>query len=366
MREFYQNNMYGQWRSGEKVSYELVQELIEEQNPHQEKSIFYFEEPKHAQAKYQLKINVETNHKEISFTTKVYVPKPEAREKFKDKSPFIVCMHPIMPRDYALRSGYAIVELDTYKIASDDCKHNGCFYELYPYGENEETQTGVLMAWAWGASKVLDAVYVGLGSQLKLDEKSAIITGVSRWGKATAVCGAFDERFTMTVPTCSGAGGLALNNFVSEGKTYNFEAIGGPAKYTYTQNEPLSCLQSEAERGWFNDRFLQYKTMQDIPYEQYNLPVMAASKDRYYLILAACMGEDWVNAPAMWECYKKANEVYLQLGLSDHLIVHFHKEGHAVIDEDMEIIVSYFNNMRYGIGDKPDMKELKTTIFEKK
>ncbi len=41
------------------------------------------------------------------------------------------------------------------------------FYERNMYGtwregEKAEEQTGVLMAWAWGTSKVLDAVYAGL------------------------------------------------------------------------------------------------------------------------------------------------------------------------------------------------------------
>lgn len=365
MKEFYQKNIYGQWRSGEKVRYKMEKVATDEHTGAEGNPFFQIEEPKHAEAKYDLTISVEANQKEVSFHTKMYLPKSENRKCFLGKSPLIVCMHPIKPRDYALKNGYAIIELDTYQIASDDCKHHGCFYDLYPYGKNGEEQTGVLMAWAWGAAKVLDAVYHGLGAEAQLDENGAIVTGVSRWGKATAVCGAFDERFTLTVPACSGAGGLALNTVVSEGKTYDFSEIGGPSEYTYGQNEPLSCLQSEAERGWFNDRFLQYQSMEEIPYEQYHLPVLACSKDRFYMIIAACMGEDWVNAPAMWECYKKASEMYAEKGLSDHLIVHFHKEGHAVIEEDMELLISYFNHMKYGIGEKPDMEELQTTVFSK-
>ena len=220
------------------------------------------------------------------------------------------------------------------------------------------------MAWAWGASKVLDAVYAGLDKAYKLDPQASMVTGVSRWGKATAVCAAFDHRFRMSIPTCSGAGGLALYSVISEGRTYDLSKVGGPSEYTYGQNEPLSCLQSDAERGWFNDSFRQYKTPAEIPIDQENLVKLAMDKERYYFIIAACMGEDWVNAPAMWECYKKARAFYEKEGIADNLVVHFHKEGHAVIEEDAELFTGYFEHMYYGTDNGIDMDALKTTVFD--
>lgn len=372
--DFYQKNIYGMWRTGEKVSYEVLnvvsnRELVAE-NIASAKSkpvnpFFHFDEPETAAEKRVVRIYVEANGIKVSFDVTAYIPFEDTRAQFGGRSPFIVCMHPIKPRDYALEKGYAVIELDTLKIASDDCKHSGVFYDLYPYGTKGEEQTGVLMAWAWECSKVLDAIYAGLDEELMLDKSGAAVTGVSRWGKATAVCGAFDERFTFVIPTCSGAGGLALNNVISEGKTYNFESVGGPSEYTYGQNEPLGCLQSDAERGWFNDAFLNYKTMDEIPYEQYMLAALAADKNRFYMIVASYMGEDWVNAPAMWECFVRADELYDEMGLGRNLVAHFHKEGHAVIREDMEMMVDYFNYMKYGIGHEPDFATLKTSAFEK-
>ena len=156
---------------------------------------------------------------------------------------------------------------------------------------------------------------------------------------------------------------ILLFNFFSEGKTYDLSGVGGPSDYTYGKNEPLDCLQSDAERGWFNDKFLQYKNPSDIPMDQENLPIMALDKDRYYFIIASYTGEDWVNAPAMWECYKKANKIYEKEGLSDHLVVHFHKEGHAVIEEDMKLLIDYFDHMYLGTELNADFDTLKTTAF---
>ena len=362
LKKFYQDNMYGKWRSGETVTYERLGEDPKtkdwKRNPFNPFEVVGGE---------LVKIKVEQGGKNTEFIVHAYIPEStdyffQSSELFKGY-PFIICMHPITPKDYALSQGYALFFLESTKIASDDMKHEGAFYDIYPYREKPESQTGVLMAWAWGASKVLDAVYNGLGKELNLDPEASMVTGVSRYGKATAVCGAFDERFRMVIPACSGAGGLALYNFVSEGKVYDFRKCGGPAEYTYGKNEPLSCLQSEAERGWFNDKFLEYEKTSDIPYDQENLINLALDKNRYYFVIASYMGEDWVNAPAMWECFKKADEEFSKANLSDHLVASFHKEGHAVIQEDMERIVTYFNHMYYGMDTGVDIKALKTSLF---
>ena len=355
LRDFYQKNIYGTWRCGEKVSFECL--------GHDPKSEADRKNPFEVIGGDLVRISVAKRDISTSFTVHVYEPHENTKKRYPNGSPFIICMHPMMSADVALSKGYALIVMEIGKIASDDTAHNGAFYDLYPYEADAVSQTGVLMAWAWGASKVLDAVYEGLDKIYSLDANASLVSGVSRWGKATAVCGAFDERFRMIIPACSGAGGLALYSFFSEGKTYNLSAVGGPSEYTYGQNEPLGSLKSDSERGWFNDKFLEYKSEKDIPIDQDNLIIMAMDKSRYYFVIAAYMNEDWVNAPSMWECYKKADSVYEKEGLSDHLAVHFHKEGHAVIAEDMELIIRYFDKMYYKIDTGLAVAELKTTAF---
>ena len=356
IRSFYQENMYGIWREGENVSYERLGEdpKAREEGEHNPFEVIGGE---------LIRISVDAEDKHTEFIVHAYLPEEKDRKKYKNGSPFIICMNPFSSSETALSQGYALFFMDSKMIAADDTSRVGAFYDLYPYGKGAQDQTGVLMAWAWGASKVLDAVFAGLDKELSLDRDASMVTGVSRWGKATAVCGTFDERFRMTIPACSGAGGLALYGFKSEGKTYDLSKAGGPSEYTYGKNEPLDCLQSEGERGWFNDRFLQYKNPEDIPMEQENLPIASIGKKNYYFIIAAYTGEDWVNAPAMWECYKRADEVYEQEGLREHLVVHFHKVGHAVIDEDMELIIKYFDKVYYGTDTQLDIESLKTTVF---
>ena len=49
----------------------------------------------------------------------------------------------------------------------------------------------MLLDWAWGASKVLDALEAGAGRELGIDPKLCMAAGVSRYGKSVAVAGAF-------------------------------------------------------------------------------------------------------------------------------------------------------------------------------
>ena len=171
--------MYGKWRSGETVTYERLGEDPKtkdwKRNPFNPFEVVGGE---------LVKIKVEQGGKNTEFIVHAYIPEStdyffQSSELFKGY-PFIICMHPITPKDYALSQGYALFFLESTKIASDDMKHEGAFYDIYPYGENPESQTGVLMAWAWGASKVLDAVYNGLGKELNLDPEASMVTGVSR------------------------------------------------------------------------------------------------------------------------------------------------------------------------------------------
>ena len=376
-RDFYQDCVYGKWRFGEKVSYKILKEtkrMAPEDTSNPRVNMFKLSVDDEGT---DVEINVEGGDgKQGTFTVRVYLPNEQQRGAWKGMHsdcagelkagysdgeseqkdghlycvgeqnpgslaggiPYIVCMHPVQPKAEILARGCALIFMDTSMVAEDNCLHKGCFYDLYPYDDNHESQTGELMVWGWAASKVVDAMYDGLGRELGINPELAMITGVSRWGKATAVCGAFEDRFKVVIPVCSGAGGLALWDYQSEGKSYDLTECGGPAEYVYTQNEPLSCLQSEAERGWFNDRFLQYKSYEEIPINQYMLPVMAADKNRFYFVVAAWMGEDWVNTPAMKECFDKAQELYRKMGLENNIYAHFHKEGHALLAEDVEYI----------------------------
>ena len=342
LTDMYQYYMYGMWRDGsdEEVTYD------------------------YSNNKLTIHIKRLSTGAQTSFTATVGLPDKEKTAP-EGGYPVVVGMHAGISEDKAHENGFATITLDGFGIpvASDDTKHIGAFYDLYPYGSHWKEQTGVLMAWGWGCSKILDALEVGAGKELNIDGTNSIVTGVSRWGKATIVCGAFDKRFRMVAPSCSGAGGTALFRYTSEGNTYDFTSKGGPAAYTYTQNEPLGSLQAMGERGWFNNRFLSFKSVKSLPFDQHLLSSLVAAEDRYLFIIGSCVSEDWVNAPAMWFSYLATKEIYDFLDISENIKINIHKEGHAVIPEDMEYMTQYFNQMVYGITPESDLSVLDTSVF---
>ena len=52
------------------------------------------------------------------------------------------------------------------------------------------------------------------------------------------------------------------------------------------------------------------------------------------------------------------------VGLSDHLAINIHKEGHAVIAEDVQKMIQFFDYHVYGIQPTMNLDELKTSVFE--
>lgn len=340
MYEYY---MYGMWRDGsdEEVTYSI------------------------SGNKMTVNIKRKSTGKTTSFPAVINLP---SKVRHDGGAPVIVGMHTGISESTATSLGYAVITVDagifSNPVASDDTNHKGAFYDLYPYGNSWDEQTGALMGWSWGCSKILDALYAGAAKELNINPDSSIVTGVSRWGKAASVCGAFDKRFKMCAPSCSGAGGLAVYRYKSEGKTYDFSSKGASSNYRYGQNEPLGSLQSTAERGWFNNRFLEFRSESQLPVDQYMLASLVADPDRYLFIIGSCVSEDWVNAPSMWLCYKATKIIYDYLGISDNIAINIHKEGHAVIEEDIKYMVQYFDYHVYGIQPSIDLSTLQTSVFD--
>lgn len=339
MYEYY---MYGKWRDGsdEEVSYTI------------------------SGNKMTVNIKRKSTGKTASFPAVINLP---SKVRHEGGAPVIIGMHTGISEKTATSLGYAVITIDagifSNPVASDNTAHQGAFYSLYPYGNSWGEQTGALMGWSWGCSKILDALYAGAGNELNINPDSSIVTGVSRWGKATIVCGAFDKRFKMCAPSCSGAGGTALYRYMSQGKTYDFSSKGASSSYTYGQNEPLGSLQSTDERGWFNNRFLEFKNANQLPMDQHMLSSLVADPDRYLFIIGSCVSEDWVNAPSMWASYLGTKRIYEYLGIEDNIAINIHKEGHAVIEEDVKYMVAYFDKHVYGIEPSMDLKNLQTSVF---
>ncbi|NLO09261.1 MAG: hypothetical protein GX129_05255 [Clostridiales bacterium] len=310
-----------------------------------------------------LNITVEKGDKSGTFSVPFSLP-DKSKVPMKDGGyPVLIAYLWLTQTQYANDNGYAVMTLDTSIIAADSTSRTGVFYDLYPYGDIWQEQTGVLLAWSWGISKILDALEAGAGAELGINPEYNIVTGVSRWGKAAAVTGAFDKRVKVTAPSCSGAGGMAAFRYPTAQNVYDYSSIGVTSPYTMTANEPLSSLQSSAERQWFNDYFLDFKDVEYLPFDQHLLAALTAEEGRYLFITGSYLYEDWTNPPAMWLTYLAAREIYDFLGLKDNIAIHIHKEGHMVTDEDMVYLLDYCDYHFYGKESESDLSDLTTSLY---
>ncbi len=354
IRQMYQYYMYGMWRDGEG---ETLSYSVDGNN---------------------LKIDISTDGSiqgqkadaSASFTVDVNVPDGSAPE---NGWPVIISMGNLTEQQTALDNGYAVINYDTAQVSSDSAARSGAFYTLYPYNADEwREQSGVLMAWAWGASKILDSLYAGAGGDYNINPDFAIIGGVSRWGKATAVCGAFDRRFKISLPTCSGCGGMGVfryNPNATVTQTYDVSSLGFMSTATYSQGdiETLGSIQSSGENYWFNERFKQFKNIYQLPFDQYYLSALYAEEGRTLMLIGGFNYDIWQNTPSLWYNFQKAKQVFDMLGLSDNIIINLHDAsmGHNILNDDVVKLFKYCNEMYFGtdVADF-EISDLQTTLFE--
>ncbi len=269
---------------------------------------------------------------------------------------------------YAADQGYAAFAYSPYAVAADDSSHTGAFYTLYPYGEHPTTQSGVLVAWAWGVSKIIDALEQGAAQALKINAEYSIVGGVSRFGKSAAVAGAYDERIKVCIPSCSGAGGLGMLRYSCGGKTFDLTTLGhvnaeGTGLWTNGTCESFSNIRSSSERHWFNQNFRLTPSPQQLPFDQHFLAALCADPDRHFILVTGVVSEEWNNVEGQTMAFAGAQPAWDILGASDNNNMIVHLNGHAILRSDMELIIDYCNQALYGIPAQRDLSVMKTNVF---
>ena len=129
--------------------------------------------------------------------------------------------HPVylLPVEDIVSRGFAVIAYCNQDVAADwtgtDVATSGVFKVFGPRDlkNRASAEWGILSAWAWGMSRILDWVE----TEPLLDAKRVAAVGLSRNGKAALVAGAFDARFAMTVSCCSGCSGAKLNHMPVRG-----------------------------------------------------------------------------------------------------------------------------------------------------
>ena len=116
------------------------------------------------------------------------------------------------PAEEIVARGYAAIAFWNGDIAPD-CNRGLSQGVFAVFGDNtrpdrSKDEWGVLSAWAWGASRVMDWIE----TEPLLDAKHVAVVGHSRGGKTALVAGVYDKRFAMACSNDSGCSGAKLNH----------------------------------------------------------------------------------------------------------------------------------------------------------
>lgn len=188
-------------------------------------------------------VNATANGKTASFTATITLPSSGC-----PPYPAIIGYGSVAPLDTSVidGEGVATIDFDPLSVGAEGGGHGptqtGAFYSLYPGG----SQTGLLVAWAWGVSRLIDVIAQSDGSLLRADAIG--VTGCSRYGKGAFIAGAFDQRIALTLPVESGTAGVPVWRGIAKAEV---GANGNPSQ---------TLSNAYQEQPWFADGFSPFLT----------------------------------------------------------------------------------------------------------
>jgi hypothetical protein len=252
----------------------------------------------------------------IEVVIKAELTTPEAAVRAHRRTPVVMSLiwlkPPVIPglkfapepgpdyREQILKRGWSYVLIDPNSIQAD----NGAGLTSGVIGLSNRGQPrrlddwGVLRAWAWGASRLLDY----LGTDPDIDARKVAIQGHSRYGKASLVAMAYDPRFAVGFISSSGA--------------------GGAAPYRRHWGEAVENVAAANEYHWMAGNFLKYAAdplnANDIPIDSNAVIALAAPRPIFIGAGSADAGakanDAWVDPRGMFMAEVSAGEVWGLLG----------------------------------------------------
>jgi len=171
---------------------------------------------------------------------------------------------------------------------------------------------GSLRAWAWGASRALDY----FETDPSVNAKQVGIEGHSRFGKATVVTMAYDQRFAIAFISSSGEGGAKLHR--------------------RNAGEIVENVAGTGEYHWMAGNFLKYAGplhWNDLPVDAHELLALCAPRPIF--VSAGQKGDGWVDARGMFMAAVAAGPVYKLLGKKDLGVSEFPPVETTLIDGEV-------------------------------
>ncbi|SEC53095.1 Cellulose binding domain-containing protein [Amycolatopsis tolypomycina] len=193
-------------------------------------------------------------------------------------------------------SGAAVISYDPLAVGKEGTPRNnkqGAFYSIY----GASSGTGLLAAWAWGVSRIIDVIEQAGGQFLKADALG--VTGCSRYGKGAFAVGVLDQRIALTMPIESGTAGVPI-----------LRGIPG-------ESGSQGLGNAYGEQPWFGDAFSAYTgNPAGLPVDTHELVGMVAPRG---LFIMENPHIDWLGARSGSVAALAGAEVYKALGVGANI-----------------------------------------------
>lgn len=283
-------------------------------------------------ASNKLSISVSVGGKSISFSASIKMPSGTG------PFPAIIALGgPSIP----VPNNVAVITYNNEDIAATDPRGKGKFYDLY----GSSHSAGSLIAWAWGVSRIVDALEQLGSATTKIQPDRLAVTGCSRNGKGAMAAGAFDSRIRLTIPQEAGSGGMGCWRIVAD------------MKKNGTKVE--DAVQIIGGDGWFATAFSSYvNNLDKLPEDHHMLAGMIAP--RPFLVIENS-GIDYLGPISTWGCGTAAKMIYQALGAPDAMGLSqaAHGSSHCSMPSSQNPEVAAFFN-RYLL----DQESVDTKVFK--
>jgi GH35 family endo-1,4-beta-xylanase len=242
----------------------------------------------------QITVNVQHQGKTASFSARVEMP-----ANASGAVPAVIVLGGFGGDLATIRAeGAAIITYDPYVVGAESgsrTNKTGAFYTIY----GNRSTTGLLAAWSWGVSRIIDVLEQSGATILRPD--SIGVTGCSRFGKGAFAIGALDQRIALTMPFESGSGGVPIYRGLSgEGAQSPSSAYG--------------------ETYWLGDAFNSYVSdVRRLPVDTHQIIALVAPRGLYIMDNPhiANLGPKSAHAAAL-----AGAEVYKALGAASSITYH--------------------------------------------
>jgi hypothetical protein len=235
-------------------------------------------------------VNVSQNGRSSSFSASVSLPSGTG------PFPAVVVLGGLGADTTTIRAaGAAIINYDPFSVGREGTPRNnkqGAFYSIY----GATSATGLLAAWGWGVSRIIDVIEQSGGNILKADAVG--VTGCSRFGKGAFVVGVFDQRIALTMPIESGSAGVPI-----------FRGIPGEGAQ--------SLSSAYGEQPWLGDAFGSFTgSPTRLPVDTHEMVAMVAPRGLFIMDnpFIANLGPQSASVAAL-----AGAEVYKALGAGDNI-----------------------------------------------